>query len=211
MDKLKQTVSRFGAQLLAGLRTRWWYLLIVSAVVALDQVSKQIAVKYIVRGTETSFIGEIITWRYHQNTGSAYGMLADNRWVFMTVSVIGILLFFLYLYGKRTRNLTLDLGLAFVIGGGIGNMIDRVVLEYVVDFIGVNIFDWKLTNFTCNVADIFVCVGGAMVVIAALVQIIIEERNKKTSPDMPEDPIPAVEAPEASSEQDASSSEDTTV
>ncbi len=180
MDKIKQVLSDFGRQLLRGVRARWWYLPIIAAAILLDQTTKRIAVNTLAdSGREVVFIKNLITWRYYENAGSAYGMFADAPWVFMTVSTIGILLFILYLYGRKTRNPMLDLGLAFVIGGGIGNMIDRIALGYVVDFIGVSVGDFYLFNYTCNVADIFVCVGGALVFVAVLIQVIQEEKSKK--------------------------------
>ncbi len=191
MEKFKQVMRTFGRQLKEGFRRRWWYLIIAAVAVALDQVTKRIAVKYLAGGAKVTFIKNFITWRYHENTGSAYGMFSDSRWVFMSVSIIGITAFLLYLFGKKTNSVTLDLGLAFIIGGGIGNMIDRVALGYVVDFIGMSMGDFYLFNFTCNVADIFVTVGGVMIFLAVLIQIIMEERNKKKQGDLPEDPIPA--------------------
>ncbi len=201
MDKFKQVMRRFGRQLLVGLRARWWYLLIMAAAVALDQVTKWVAVKHLKGSSSVVFIKNLITWRYHENTGSAYGMFSDNRWVFMTASVIGIIAFLLFLYGKPRRDMLLDPGLAFVIGGGIGNMIDRVALGYVVDFIGVSVGDFFLFNYTCNVADIFVCVGGAMVFVALMVSIIREEREKKRAADAPEDPIPTEDEARVDSEE----------
>ncbi len=179
MEKIKQVMREFWPRWLAGFCARWWYLLIACGIIAFDQITKRIAVNTLKGQADVVFIKNFITWSYHENRGSAYGMLADARWVFMTVSVVGIIAFVLFLYGKRTRNTWLDVGLAFVIGGGMGNMIDRSILGYVVDFIGTSIGDFALTNYTCNVADIFVCVGGAIVFVAVVVQVIMEERDKK--------------------------------
>ncbi len=209
MDKLKKSMRDFGVRLLVGLRSRWWYMLIIAAVIGIDQATKWIAVACLKGKPSVDFIKGIIAWDYMENDGAAYGMFANNRWIFMVASVVGIVAFFLYLYGKRDRNMVLDIGLIFVIGGGVGNMIDRTFLNYVIDFMKVtvgtflvdlleqlearvwapvaSVLDFvgnvlekiPLLDFTNNVADDFVCVGGAMVFVALTIQIIREEVEKK--------------------------------
>ena len=71
----------------------------------------------------------------------------------------------------------LQIGLAFIAGGGIGNMIDRVAFGYVVDMIDFCLFDfWK---WIFNVADAFVCIGAGLVVLALILDIISEGKKKK--------------------------------
>ena len=79
----------------------------------------------------------------------------------MVVSAVSIVALSVYLIRKKPRSRLLCLSLAFVIGGGIGNMIDRVALGYVVDMI-----DFRLIHFAVfNVADSFVCVGAGMLML----------------------------------------------
>ena len=92
-------------------------------------------------------------------------MLADNRWVFMVISSIALaaLLVYFYFFVKRYSYLT-TVALGMILSGGIGNMIDRTVLGYVVDFI-----DFTLINFAVfNFADTIVCVGAGLLVLAIL-------------------------------------------
>ena len=111
---------------------------------------------------------------YAENTGAAFSMLADKRWVFMTVSTVGILAMSVYLFAFKPKTWLENLALSWVIGGGIGNMIDRVALGYVVDFI-----DFRLINFAIfNGADSFVCVGAAMLILAMIFAIFRESKEK---------------------------------
>ena len=93
--------------------------------------------------------------------------------LFSTVMIIamGIYLF----YPKKQSDIFFCIGAAMVVSGGIGNMIDRVALGYVVDFINV-----ELINFAIfNVADCFVCVGAGIMVLALILEIIKEAKEKK--------------------------------
>ena len=88
-------------------------------------------------------------------------MLKNNRWVFLVISTVAIIGLIIYLVKYPPKNKLFMLGLSFICGGGIGNMIDRVLLGYVVDFI-----DFRAINFAIfNGADSFVCIGAALVLI----------------------------------------------
>lgn len=156
-----------------GFRARWYYLLVVLGVIVCDQVSKRIIVA--TKPTGVTVIPHILNFTYITNDGAAWGMLDDHRWVFMLMSVIGIIAFSLYLFGKKQGHRWIDIGLAFVIGGGIGNMIDRVFLGEVVDFLETAFMDFPIFN----VADSFVCVGAAILLVALVVDIIREEKQSK--------------------------------
>ena len=106
-------------------------------------------------------------------------MLADKRAVFMVISVVGIVAIFVWLVVSKPKSIWMRLGLPFIIGGGIGNMIDRIARGYVVDMI-----DCRFINFyVFNVADSFVCIGCGMVIIALIIEIVNEQKLKKTTGD----------------------------
>ena len=77
----------------------------------------------------------VIHFTYVENRGAAFGMLADHRWVFMTISTVAIVALSIYLWKKRKDSKLLGVALSFIIGGGIGNMVDRTILGYVIDFL----------------------------------------------------------------------------
>ena len=135
--------------------------LIMVAVVLLDQVTKWLAVGFLTKVETVPIIKNILHLTYLENEGAAFGMLKNNRWVFLIISTVAIIGLIIYLVKYPPKNKLFMLGLSFICGGGIGNMIDRVLLGYVVDFI-----DFRAINFAIfNVADSFVCIGAALVLI----------------------------------------------
>ena len=106
--------------------------------------------------------------------GAAFGMMKNSRWIFLVISFVAIIGIIIYLIKFAPKNRLCQLSLAFILGGGIGNMIDRLALGYVVDFI-----DFRLINFAVfNVADSFVCVGAALLIVYVL--FIDGKENKKS-------------------------------
>ena len=155
------------------------WILIIAGVIALDQISKLLALEFLRGGDSVVVINKILRFTYVENDGAAFGMLDDKRWVFMLLSVIGILamIFFLIKYAKGERLLTISL--AFVVGGGIGNMIDRVRLGFVVDFIDFYAFP-NLWIWVFNIADSFVCVGAGMMMLYIILDTVKEFKNSKS-------------------------------
>lgn len=143
---------------------------IIAVGILLDQLTKWLAVRYLMPLWPDSvhLIPGVVDLTYAENPGAAFGMLEGHRWVFMTVSTVAILAMGVYLFTLKERKDTLAaVSLAMIVSGGIGNMIDRVALGYVVDFIDVNpLFPFAIFNG----ADSFVCVGAALLVLAFLLE-----------------------------------------
>lgn len=149
-----------------------WFLIVIGTVI-LDQLTKWLAVKYLTDVATIPIINDILHLTYLENTGAAFGILKNNRWVFLVISTIAIIAIVFYIAKRPPKNKWLGIGLSFIVGGGIGNMIDRILLGYVVDFI-----DFRLINFAIfNVADSFVCVGAVLVMIYVL--FFYEDTGKK--------------------------------
>lgn len=137
-----------------------WFLIIIGTIV-LDQLTKWLAVEFLTKVDTVPIIKDVLHLTYLENTGAAFGILKNNRWVFILISTLAIFAIIFYIVKYPPENRWLGTGLAFFAGGGIGNMIDRVFLGYVVDFI-----DFRLIDFAIfNVADSFVCIGAALMVI----------------------------------------------
>lgn len=162
-----------------GFCARWYYLLVALGAIAIDQITKRIVVWKMHLYESVTVIPHVLSFTYITNDGAAWGMLDDHRWVFMVLSVVGIAAFSLYLFGKREGNRWIDLGLAFVIGGGVGNMIDRVFLGEVVDFLDATFMDVFGGFPIFNGADCFVCVGAVMLLIALVVEMVREGKKEK--------------------------------
>ena len=101
-----------------------------------------------------------------ENTGAAFGMLQDRRWVFLVISTVALSGMIVYMFLNKTKHPLETTAVAFIVGGGIGNMIDRLARGFVVDFVDVKCIPyWK---YIFNVADIFVCVGCGLFILYIL-------------------------------------------
>ena len=152
-------------------------ILIIVLCIAADQLTKICAAANLKDISTLPIIENIFHFTYVENRGAAFGMLADHRWVFMILSVVGIAAIFVYLTVTKPKSWWMRLALCFIVGGGGGNMIDRIARGYVIDFI-----DCRFINFyVFNVADSFVCVGCAMFIIAVIIDEVRERKLKKSA------------------------------
>ena len=108
---------------------------IILGVVVLDQLTKLLTVHFLEVGETVPLWEDVFHFTYIRNRGAAFGMLSDKRWVFMLVSVIAIIAVLFYLIKYRPKNKWLVVSLSMIVGGGIGNMLDRLYLGYVIDFL----------------------------------------------------------------------------
>ena len=154
------------------------WLICVAVLVFLDQLSKWLAVILLEGQPSFYLIPGVLRFTYVENRGAAFGMLADNRWVFLVLSTLTIVcLLGFMIYSKPQSRLELA-GLALVLAGGIGNMIDRVLLGYVIDFIDFCAFP-KLWNWVFNVADSCICIGVGLLIIYIIKLSVSEYKAEK--------------------------------
>ena len=159
-----------------------WYLLTIVLSVIADQLTKwAIVAAYPTPGDGTDLIPGVLRFTYVENTGAAFGMLKDSRWVFLVISTVAIAAMIFYLLKFPPKSRLTGLSFALVIGGGIGNMIDRIARGYVIDFIDFCAFP-KVWKYVFNVADACVCVG---VVALVLCLFFIEAKSAKPKEDAP--------------------------
>ncbi len=160
------------------------YLSVISLVVIADQITKYLAVLNLREIDTFPIIKDVIHFTYVENRGAAFGMLKDHRWVFMIISsvVICIILYGMFKYRYYFHPLMMT-GLSFCVGGGIGNMIDRVINGFVVDFIDFTLIDFAVFN----VADTFVCIGVGLIVLDLLLDRssleFLDRKNTKAAED----------------------------
>ncbi len=152
------------------------YSAIIVVGIFLDQITKYFTSAFMELGESIPIIKGVIHITYVQNTGAAFGMMKDERWIFMIISTVMIIFLTAYLFLGHAENILYGISLAMIISGGIGNMIDRIALGYVVDFIDFTLIDFAVFNG----ADSFVCVGAGLLMLA-LIREIIKEFNKKSS------------------------------
>lgn len=151
-----------------------WLIIIVGAVF-LDQISKWLTVINLDLYETFPVIKDIFHFTYVRNTGAAFGILKDHRWVFLLISTVAIIALSVFLWKKRNDSKLLCTAMSFIIGGGIGNMIDRLSLGYVVDFL-----DFRIINYPIfNIADSFVCVGVGMFAFYIILEEIREYKSSR--------------------------------
>lgn len=140
--------------------------LLIAFSVAADHLTKAGAVTMLKETGvgSVNVIGGIFSFTYHENRGAAFGMFSNSRWIFMTVSTLAILAIAVYLFVISENNILRSVSLSFIVGGGIGNMIDRIFNGYVVDFLYFELIDFPIFN----VADIFVTIGAILLLIQLL-------------------------------------------
>ena len=160
------------------------FSLIALLVVALDQLTKYFAVTYLMPVGKVEVIKGILNFTYVENPGAVGGIFADSPWVFNIITVLSVVGISVAIYiGKFNKSKWMTSALALIVGGGIGNLIDRFFrvsadgTHFVVDFIDVVFIPvWKLVF---NIADSFVVVGCIMVMLYCLREILLEFKAKK--------------------------------
>ena len=163
-----------------SVRVRIAALAAAALVVFADQLTKALAVRALVNeGASMTAIPGVLDFTYVLNSGATAGILANHRWIFMSVSTVVIIAAIVYIALGKMRSSFSAVSLALIIGGGIGNMIDRVASGKVVDFIDVTLVDFFPFNTVFNVADTFVTVGCALLVISIIIEEIKDRKAKR--------------------------------
>lgn len=132
-------------------RARWGvFVAIAVTVVVLDQASKAWLVSAVGPGEVIRVVGDYVRLVFSHNSGALFGIFKDQALLFGIVSlgVVGLILAY---HGRSGRNLYLSITLGLLLGGAIGNLIDRFRLGYVVDWVDVGLGDIRFWTF--NVAD----------------------------------------------------------
>lgn len=147
--------------------------IIAVIIVALDQIVKNWAAETLVNG-DIAIIKNVLYLKYAENTGVAFSMFSDNRWILVGVTsiMLAVVLAF-FLSGKADGKLEL-FSLSLLLAGGVGNLIDRISLGYVIDYIDVRIINFAIFN----IADICICVGAFLLCVAVYFSD-KEEKEKK--------------------------------
>lgn len=156
------------------------YIALAAALVlvGIDQLTKWLAVNFIKPKGTINLISfgdkEWINLTYQQNTGAAFSLLKDKQSFLIILTSIVILGVIILLLTKRIKKPVYIWSFSLIIAGGIGNLIDRIVNGYVVDFIDVRIIKFAVFNF----ADICAVVGTIMLVLFYLADEIKSSKKK---------------------------------
>lgn len=146
------------------------YVLIVILIIIFDQWTKSLIIKNVML-YEVLPVNSFINITHQENAGAAFSILSNaggwQRW-FLSVLAICISVYIAFwLFRLRNQDqIILSIGLSLVLGGAIGNVIDRIQLGYVIDYIQVFIMGWPFPSF--NIADASITVGAVILIIDAL-------------------------------------------
>ena len=143
------------------LKKHFWCGVMIVLIVAFDRFTKYLTVAYLKGNEPFVFIPGVVQFRYAENTGMAFSMFSGARWVFIILTVAVCAFGLWYLFSNRVESLWAYWSAGVIIAGGIGNLIDRIALSYVIDFI-----EPVFINFAVfNIADSAVTLGAASLVI----------------------------------------------
>lgn len=154
--------------------------ILITAIIALvvDQITKLVAKAFLTLNISKIIIPNFFYLTLCHNDGAAWSILSDKKILIIILTIIAIIIIyhFIYCFKKNNRN---NLAFGLLIGGLAGNLVDRVVLGYVVDFFDIYIFKYDFPVF--NIADICIVFGVILLIIAIIKgEDISETRSKKS-------------------------------
>ncbi len=142
------------------------WILLWGILILLDLGTKAAAVQALQGKPPIVLIDGVLELLYIQNTGAAFSLLENAQWLFILIAVLAVVLITLFLIRipKKRRFLPLQVLLTLISAGAVGNLIDRIRLGYVRDFIYFSLIDFPVFN----VADIYVTVSTVLLVLVVL-------------------------------------------
>jgi signal peptidase II len=150
-----------------------FYYIIALIIIAFDQWTKWLIVKKMDLGESIEVIRNFIYITSHRNRGAAWGILEGQMWFFYVITAVVIIAIIYYIQKMAKESKLLGISLGLMLGGAIGNFIDRVFRQEVVDFMHTIWFGYHFPIF--NVADSSLVIG----VILVMIYMLLEERKAK--------------------------------
>lgn len=140
----------------------WWLMLLI---LLADQLSKQIVISSMQLFDSIELL-PFFNFTYVRNYGAAFSFLSDaggwQRWFFTIIAVVISLMLAVWLSRLNRGQLKLSLALSLVLAGAIGNLVDRLVYGYVIDFLHLYYQNWHYPAF--NIADSAICIGAVLLI-----------------------------------------------
>jgi signal peptidase II len=158
-----------------------WWLGLSAIVFALDQWTKSIATQSL-KLYEAVVVNDYFNWTLMHNKGMAFSLLANQsgwqRWAIGLIAIVIVCILLVWLKKNKISQKLLNLGLVMVIGGALGNIYDRMVLGYVIDFIEVHYNDYFWPSF--NVADTAISLGAFFLILDLIINKDDESQSGKS-------------------------------
>lgn len=140
-----------------------FYYLIAIVVIAIDQWTKWLVLKNMELGERITVIENFLYFTSHRNRGAAWGILQGQMWFFYIITIIVIIAVIYYIQKMAKDQPIYGWALGLILGGAIGNFIDRLFRKEVVDFIDTYIFSYNYPIF--NIADSALVIGVGLIII----------------------------------------------
>lgn len=129
----------------------------------IDQISKLLVMKNLTVNNSITIIKDFFYLTYTHNTGAAFSILLGKRIFLIIITIVVLVIIFNYIKkNKITRKVEL-VSFSLVVGGSLGNLIDRIIHGYVIDFIDMKIFGYDFPVF--NIADSFITIGVILLIL----------------------------------------------
>lgn len=145
------------------------YLVVSVILIIIDQLTKYLTVQNIALYEVVEVIPNIVSLTYIQNTGAAFSILEGQMWFFYIVTIIVVAGLIYYMYTEAKEDKVLGYLLSIILAGAIGNFIDRLFLQYVVDMIKLEFINFAIFN----VADSYLTIG----IVVLFIYILYDERK----------------------------------
>lgn len=124
----------------------------------MDQIIKIAAVNHLQGVGKVTVIDNLLYLTYTENRGAAFSILTNHRWIFIVFTLVALVALIFIIFKYKIKNKLFIVSAMLIIGGGIGNLIDRIRLGYVIDYIY-----WSFFKPVCNFADY--CITGGTIIL----------------------------------------------
>ena len=153
---------------------RWpLFILLASTIGVVDQLTKAWIVANVDPGRPRPVVGDVVRLVYSRNTGALFGLFRDNATLFAIVS-IAVIAGIAWYHGRAPSSALLSTALGLLLGGAIGNLIDRLTRGHVVDFVDAGIGDLRF--YTFNVADSAITISLLLLILVSIWPSLVGDR-----------------------------------
>ena len=147
--------------------------LLALLIVAADQITKFMIQKNFRTGQSVEVIKGVLNFTYVKNEGAAFGIMQGAKIAFIVITLAVFAAAFIYFKKYKPQSPLFLTATAFVLSGAVGNLIDRVALSYVRDFIDVAFISFPVFN----IADSMICIGALLIIVYAFLDMKGEKRS----------------------------------
>ena len=149
-------------------------IILSTVIVGIDQLIKYFVYYFLKPVGSVDVIPGLFSLDYVENKGAAFGMMANMRWVFIVFTIVVIAIILYVVFKKKITNKLFIASAILLIGGGIGNLIDRIFLGFVIDYLSISFFPP-----VCNFADYCITIGTVLLLVYLLFFSDYFKSNKK--------------------------------